>query len=171
MFSFNSITENHCRIKTKDTSNNLILTVPPWCAAENEDNYSYFEKLRASLHETVVLALEQAKYNKCGTVALSTTCIGERTENPFPADVIAKEVTDALFEKFDSTSDSEGEALDFYICEPKNETVFKAFKFFMKLRHQSFAPQNHSGWDRDCFKGKISFMTKNYFFTNIFCVI
>lgn len=134
----------------EDCGPKKIIYLPTWKASSSSDYHSHFEKLRKTFLESLSHILNEPKVKKYATVCISTAKFqDERTDHPFPCDVIAKILLEHLL---DAHCDTDSE-FNIYICEPENEAVFKAFHFFLKLKW-SLQHSDKDSMERICFKGK-----------------
>lgn len=172
MFSLNIVffffTVERCQIRGEKSSKNVVIDLPPW-PAPNEGNYTFhLEELRNSFHNVVSVAIEQAKAIKQFDFAFSTAHL-TKAEHPFPVSVLAKGIIEMLFEKTDvNLASSQTErTVDVYICDPGNEAVFKAFMFFLKLKHVYLQAPSQEAWNNVCFPGNCH--CPSYFIFCSFC--
>ncbi|CAL1526687.1 unnamed protein product [Lymnaea stagnalis] len=177
-----SSTAQECIFKANQSSRDMTVLLPRWKAPEMSAYEEHFHQLRNSLRSVVGIVLDQLKSFKSTNVTFHIN-VSHDQEFLFPLDAIAKIVTEQLFAAFTAPSDSSKD-IDVYICEPKCESVFKGFSYFIKRMGVDFGAPDQVSWDqichRDFFKYPdyrqykydveiVSSCPENLEFRNLFC--
>ncbi|CAL1546550.1 unnamed protein product [Lymnaea stagnalis] len=138
--------DQECTLTKVRNTREININLPSWKAPIESKPMVYFSKLRESLRSLVNLVFQQVMHLKSSTVAFCTAAVHD-APFPFPLDVIAKIVTEELLTTFNNPDEMLTD-IDFYICEPKIQSVFKAFTYFMKTSHLDFGPPHQISWDK-----------------------
>uniref|UniRef100_A0A2C9M131 Macro domain-containing protein n=1 Tax=Biomphalaria glabrata TaxID=6526 RepID=A0A2C9M131_BIOGL len=123
------------------------LLLPKWSL--REDDPEFLDRLRSSLKTYVEIIFKQAVHLGYSNIALFLENIHDELCS-FPLDLVAKTIYEQLFEGLDSDvgAASARQELDVYICDYDHESVFNAFKYYIKKFGCEFGPPSQEKWDQ-----------------------
>ncbi|KAK0043541.1 hypothetical protein Bpfe_027007, partial [Biomphalaria pfeifferi] len=135
----------------RSISQHYNLLLPPWSLREEDPDF--LDKLRSSFKKSVGIIFKQAVHLGYSNIALSLENIHD-DRCSFPLDLVAKTIYEQLFEALysDMGATSTGQELDVYICDSDHESVFIAFKYYIKNFSYQFGLPDQEKWDHISFK-------------------